>query len=158
MKYTANGQHNRHFELFDEQNNPLGRIDYTSWFSQTVDIKLGDVTYVIKAANFWHTSLHVLKGDDVVAELKFNWAGNMIVKFEGVSYMFKPTFWHNRYTLFTEHEMGIITLVPDFKWAKMSFNYDIETDDNYTEGKNALLILILMYCCNHIHTRSHAAM
>jgi hypothetical protein len=79
----------------------------------------------------------------------------MVVKLGDKSYVFKTGFWYNKYTLFTEHEKGIITLAPDFQWSKFSFNYEIETDDNYDEGKNALLILILIYCCNHIHTRSY---
>lgn len=157
MKYTAKGEHNRHFELFDENNNSLGMVDYDGWFSMKVRITQGRSEYTVVSANFWHTELHVSKGDEVVAKLKFSWSGGMSVDFRDKSYMFKAGFWHNKFNLLTETNQEIITLKPDFQWKIFSFNYEIETDDNYEEGRNALLILILIYCCNQMKSLAASA-
>lgn len=149
MKYTAKGEHNRHFELFDENNNSLGMVGYDGWFSMKVKITQGSSEYRVESANFWHSELNVMKGEEIVAKVKFNWGG-MTIEYLGKSYMFKSGIWHNKFSLVTDTDHPIITLKPDFKWTQFSFNYQIETDDNYTEGKSALLVLILIYCCNHM--------
>lgn len=149
MKYTAKGEHHRNFELFDENNNSLGIIGYDGWFSMKVKITQGSSQYSIESANFWHTELEVKKGDDVAATIKFGWGG-MTIDYQGKTYKFKTGMWQNKYTLSGETDHPIITLKPDFQWTKFSFNYEIETDDNYTEGKSALLVLILIYCCNYM--------
>lgn len=149
MKYTAKGEHHRNFELFDENNNSLGMIGYDGWFSMKVKITQGSSQYHVESANFWHTELQVKKGDEVAATIKFGWGG-MSIDYQGKTYMFKAGMWHNKFSLVTDTDHAIITLKPDFQWTKFSFNYQIETDDNYTEGKSALLILILIYCCNQM--------
>lgn len=149
MNYTAKGEHHRNFELFDENNNSLGMIGYDGWFSMKVKITQGSSQYSIESANFWHTELEVKKGDDVAATIKFGWGG-MTIDYQGKTYKFKTGMWQNKYTLSAETDHPIITLKPDFQWTKFSFNYEIETDDNYTEGKSALLVLILIYCCNYM--------
>jgi len=149
MKYTAKGEHHRNFELFDENSNSLGMIGYDGWFSMKVKITQGSSQYNVESANFWHTELQVKKDDDVVATIKFGWGG-MNIDYQGKTYKFKTGMWQNKYTLCGETDHPIITLKPDFQWTKFSFNYQIETDDNYTEGKSALLVLILIYCCNYM--------
>ncbi|MBS1771721.1 MAG: hypothetical protein JST82_02585 [Bacteroidetes bacterium] len=158
MRYTAKGQHNKDFELFDVDGNSLGRLDYEGWFSMKVSILIGDDKYDIQSSSFWQTKLEVLKGDRVVADLKYNFGGNMVVNYHDVgTYLFKPSFWHSKFSLHTEHEKEIIMLKPDFQWRTFKFDYDIETDDNYLEGKNPLLVLILIYCCNHMKQRGAGA-
>jgi hypothetical protein len=158
MKYTAKGEHNKHFELLNTENNSLGRLDYTGWFSIKSDIVIGSDTWHIAPSNIWNTKIQVTKNEATIAELKYNWVGHMVIKLEdGQTYLFKPAFWHNKYSLLTEHEKEIIVLKPDFQWSKFSYNYEIETDDNYDEGKSALLVLILIYCCNQVHARGYAS-
>lgn len=157
MRYTAKGQRNIHFELYDDNENILGRIDHDGWFVNKATISIHDISYELRAVNFWQNKIEVSRGDTVVAELKFNWAGNIIVEIDGNEYLLRPNFWHSKYTLYTKEEHGIITLQSDFKWSNMSFVYDIETDDNYTEGRNVLLILILVYSYLRIRRSGYVA-
>lgn len=154
MKYIAKGEHNRHFELFAEDGRSLGRVDYDGWFSVHVDLVVGDDVYSLGASNFWNTSFQVVKNDNVVAELKVNWWNNLVIEMTGgATYLFKHDFWPHKYTLYTEHEKPIVRLEQDFVLSKFSFNYEMETDDNYSEANNPLLLLMLIYCCNHRHGR-----
>lgn len=158
MRYIAKGQRNRHFELLDEEENVLGRIDHDGWFLNKANITIHNMVYEMSAVNFWQNKIEVSTGDIVVAELKFNWAGNIIIELaEGGHYLLKPNFWHSKYTLYTQEEKGIITLQSDFKWSSMSFIYDIEADDNYAEGRNVLLLLMLIYSYQRIRRSSYVA-
>jgi hypothetical protein len=156
MKYTAKGQ-NRRFELFDENERSLGYIDHTGWFPEKVQITTGNEVYKVENVNFWNTKQEIRKGEETVAEIKIKWAGSMEITMRaGGTYVFKPDFWHSTYTLYTEHGAGIAVVRSDFKWSKFAFSYDIETDDNYRESNNPLLLLILTYCCNNLKKRASA--
>lgn len=156
MRYTAAGTHNRHFELFTDDNRSLGRIDYTGWFSTNATITLtnGDV-YNVMPTNFWQTTIELSKNDVVIADVKRNWAMNIIVNIHGgADYYFKNVGFLNRhYALIGDQDREVVALAPDFQWSTLSFNYEIETDDNYNELANAALLLFLIYCCNSMHGR-----
>lgn len=154
MKYTAKGTHNRHFELLDTNGFALGKLDYTSWFTITSEITLQDgIQYSITPSNFWHTSIDVKSVDNTIASLKFNWKGQIVISMaDGQSYMFKRKgFFNMHFALFNEHEHELIVVNQKFELAKLTFNYFIETDDNYKEGKDTVLLLLLVYCANYMH-------
>ena len=154
MKYTAKGTHNRHFELLDANDFALGKLDYTSWFTIKSEITLQDGTvYNLASSNIWHTSIDVNSIDNTIASLKFNWKGQIVVSLQGgQTYMFKRKgFFNMHFGLFNEHEQEIIIVNQKFELAKLSFNYFIETDDNYKEGKDIVLVLLLVYCANYMH-------
>ncbi len=153
MQYTAKGIHNRHFELLDSTETTLGKLDYTTWFSTKAEVLLpnGD-KYEIGNSNMWHTMLHMTKDDAEKCTMKYNWKAQIIITMEGgTTYMLKPKgFFHSSYVLMNEQEQELVTLHPDFQWAKLTFNYAIETNDNYTEAQDPVLILLLLYCTNHM--------
>lgn len=155
MKYTAKGTHNRHFELMDENNFALGKLDYTSWFTIKSEIKLPDGRVLnIAPTNIWHTSIDLTAGDHVLASLKLNWKGQTVVSLnDGDNYIFKRRgFFNMHFGLFNRDEHEVVIVNQKFELSKLSFNYYIETDDNYNEGKNVVLILLLVYCANYMHS------
>lgn len=160
MQYTAAGTHNRHFELFTDDNKSLGRLDYTSWFSTNASITLanGD-TYTIAPTNFWQTTIELVKNNVVIANVKRNWAMNIIVSIEGgPDYYFKNVGFLNRhYALIGDQDREVVALSPDFQWSTLSFNYEMETDDNYSELTDPAFLLFLIYCCNSLHGRGGGA-
>jgi hypothetical protein len=160
MQYTAKGNHNREFELFDTNNNSLGILDYTQWFSIKAKVVMpnGD-NYEIAPSNFWQTAIEMYHNDTVIASVKRNWVMNVIVTLGDSShYYFKSVGLLNRhFALITEQDHEIAVLKPDFQWSKLSFHYEIETDDNYKELSDPVIILFLMYCCNFIHSKGGGA-
>ncbi len=160
MNYTVKGEHNRHFELFDANNNSLGKLDYTSWFSiRSAIVMQSGKTYEIAPANVFQTSIQLNEGDTKLGSLKFNWKGQIIISMEnGKTYTFKRVgFFHSHFGLFTEHDQEIVILNQHFKLSEFSFNYTIETDDNYTEGKDVQILLLMVYCANYMHSMAAAA-
>ena len=156
MQYTAKGVHNRHFELLDASSTAVGKLDYTSWFSINAEIHLQDGSvYGIGSTNFWHTSIHMTKDGIEVCNIKYNWKGQTIVTFAaGGTYLIKHTgFFNSGFVLVNENERELISMKADFDWSKLSFNYLIETNDDYAEGKDVTLILLALYCTNQMKNR-----
>ncbi len=159
MQYTAQGNHNREFELFDSNNSSLGILDYTQWFTikAKVIIPNGD-SYNIAPKNFWLTDIEMNKNDIATASVKRNWAMNVIVTIgDSSQYYFKGVGLLNRhFALLTEQDHEIAVLKPNFQWSKFTFDYEIETDDNYKELSDPVILLFLIYCCNYIHSNGGA--
>ncbi len=155
MNYTAKGIHNRHFELLNEAGAPLGKLDYTSWFSTKSAIILeSGKGYEIGSTGVFQTAIEITSGGVVIGSLKFNWKGQIVLTMEGGKhYIFKRVgFFNSHFGLFTEASKEIVVLKQHFKMAELSFDYDIETDDNYAEGKDISLLLLLIYCANYMHS------
>lgn len=160
MNYTASGTRNRRYELLDANNNPLGILDYPSMFSRrSAVIEQGGATYEIAAVGFWQTSTEIRRNGTKIATLKFSLRKGLVITMEnGPTYVFKRVgFFNSHFGLFTEHEQEIIALKYHFKLAKFSNDYTIETNDNYTEGKNIILLLLMVYCANYMHSMAAAA-
>ncbi|MGN6476060.1 MAG: hypothetical protein ACTHKV_02455 [Flavipsychrobacter sp.] len=150
MRYTAKGEHNRHFELYDDNGDSIGRIDYDGWFSVNVTLQYRGMEYQVAPSNVWHTAILVTQGDREVAEIRQNWAGHLVLHLaDGNTYLYKHGFFDTRMTLYNADEQVLVVVQPDFKWSKFSFNYEMEANDNYLEAKDGLLMLILIYCCNN---------
>jgi hypothetical protein len=159
MNYTAKGTHNRHFELFDANDAALGKLDYTSWFTIKSTIELnGGKSFEIAPANIWHTSIDITANDVMIGSMKFSWKGQIIVTLEnGKTYYFKRIgFFNSHYALLNEQDHELIKLDQQFILSKLTFNYFLETDDNYAEANDPLLVLLTIYCANYMHNRHTA--
>ena len=156
MQYTATGQRRQYFELYNDANEPLGRLNYSVWLSTNADIVLpaGD-TYRVGPSNFWLTSMEMTSGDTCIAAAKRGWAMNVVVTLGGVDYHFKGEGLLNRhYVVTTDAGQEIAVLRPNIQWHSFSFTYEIETNDNYRELANPAIVLFLIYCCNYITSGS----
>jgi len=152
MVYKIKGVHNRHFELFDENDNPAGRLDYINLLSSKADITLanGNV-YHIAHAGIFGISIEIEHNDNVIGTLKFNWKSQVIINFgDSETYVFKGKgFWHHHYVLLDGAGNELAIIHPDFEWSKMSHDYEIEMNPAHQDkAKNILLPLILTFCAN----------
>ncbi len=161
MKYNLKGTYKRHFELFDDRDTYLGKLDYPSWFSIKANIILPSGEEVeIAPTSMWQTKVEFRSGERLIGSLKFNWKGQIVIQMEnGPGYIFKRVgFFNFHYGLFNENEHELVAMKQHFKLSEFSFSYTAETDDNYAEGKDALLLLIMAYCGNYMHAAASAAM
>lgn len=160
MKYNAKGTNNRHFELLNERQEIIGKLDYTSWIShKKAELHIGDKAYEVKPTSMMHTTMAIHDGDTKLYTLKFNWKGQIVIQKEGGSaYTFKRVgFFNAHYGLFTEHEQEIVVLKQHYELSKWSFSYELETDDNYAEGKDTMMLLAIIYSVNMMHMTYAAA-
>lgn len=152
MKYTAKGTHNRHFELLDENNCNMGRLDYESWFTTSAIIELPDgEKYNIEKGSFWHTTIQLLKEGNLVCTLSFNWKGQIVlVLADGREYMQKLSgLFSLHYEMVDRQEQQVLTLHQDFNFAKLTFNYTIDMLGNSTGLPDAVVALLNIYCTNY---------
>lgn len=155
MKYNAKGTYKRHFELFDDKETNLGKLDYANWFSIKAEIALPDgKKYEIAPTSLFQTSVAITADGVQLGKLKFNWKGQIVINLEnGQSYIYKRVgFLSSHFGLFNESEHELVTLKQHFQLSTFSFNYTIETDDNYAEGRDAYFVLLLVHCANYFHS------
>lgn len=156
MKFTATGKRNSFFELLDEHEVSLGKLDYTSWFSIKAAIELPNgKIYDLIPQGIFHTSVSVMDGATTIASLTFNWKGQIIINIEnGSTYAFKRVgFFNYHFGVINEHEHETAMVRQQFKITEFTFHYQIETDDNYPEMNKPEFVLMLIYCCNYLHSR-----
>lgn len=154
MKYTAKGTNNRHFELLNDKQELVGKLDYTSWLShRKAELHVGDKAYEVKPTNMMQTTIAIHDGETTLYTLNFNWKGQIVIQKEGgQAYTFRRVgFFNAHYGLFTEQEREIVILNQHYELSKWSFSYDMETDDNYAEGKDTMMLLAVLYSINMMH-------
>jgi|GEM_PF-4391747 len=159
MKMKANGKSGRHFLLLDEQGREAGRLDYTSWLSGRVAVlRAGGKEYKIAPRKTFDTTIRVMENDTLLYSLKHAWAGLRITGNEGrPSYTIRRVgFLKGHYGLFTEQKQEIVKLKQHFELSAWSVRFDIETDDNYPEGNDSVLLMLLVFCVNYMRRASAA--
>ncbi len=160
MKFTARGKNNRHFSLLDEQGREAGMLDYTSWLSRReAVVHVGGKEYKIAPRKTFDTTVRVMENDTLLYSLKFAWGGLKITGSDGrASYnMRRVGFFKGHYGLFTAYKQEIVKLKQHFELSAWSVQFDIETDDNYAEKNDSVLLLLLVFCVNYIHSSYAAA-
>lgn len=158
MRYNVNAEHNRHFELRDEEDNIAGRLDYPSWFTTKAEITIGNTRYRIEPSNFWQTAMHVTRDDgQQILEFRRDWRGNIVLTFsDGRSYMLKRNgFWMRNFVMVTQDDQEILQLESHFDWSALQFKYQVQTTDRNIEANDPVILLTIIYCCNYQH--SHGA-
>ncbi len=153
MNYTAKGKYNRYFELFDTNNMSIGELDYPKWYAvRYATIASGGRTYEISPTGFFRNGSIVTSGDAQICMMKFHGLGRMTITMEnGPVYTFRRVGFFNGYmALFNEHDREIIKITQTTVWAIWNREYAVATDDNYSEGMQPFLILLLVYCANYL--------
>lgn len=159
MKYTAKGTHNRHFELLDENNSFVGRLDYESWFTTSALIELPDgAKYNIEKGSFWHTTIQLLKEGNLLCTLSFNWKRQIVlVMADGREYMQRlSSAFSFHYEMIDRQEEQVLTMHQDFNLSKLTFNYNLDVLNNNTGLPDAVVALLNIYCANYRRNLSGA--
>ena len=159
MKYIAKGNQNRHFELRDTVGELKGNLDYTSWFSRrSADVQVPGASYTIAPTGTLQTTIALKSGEDPLITGKFNWKGQIVLHTpDGHSYVLKRTsVFGGTFGLFNDEEREIMVLHQHFEIKGWSFCYEIDTDESHREYKDIPLILMLLYCINHMHLGAYA--
>jgi len=160
MDYMVNGRLNRYYEITDSEGRSLGRIDYPTWYAySTAVITQAGKTYDIARLGIFKQGVGITSDGARVGTVKFGGWGKIIISREGgPSYTLKRVGFFNGYVgLFTEHGQEIIKVKQTNKWAFRKFTYKIETDDNYAEGRDIFLVLLLIFCIGLVRTYSYAS-
>jgi hypothetical protein len=152
MELTVKSQEKRVFEISDE-NNIIAELIYPKWYSYDAELKFNNSEYQFKSVGFWGTKLVLNQNDKSLFSFRLHWNGGLEIKdiIKEESYfleskgIFKRTF-----NLFNNKKEHLATLVPDYKWNKLEYEYLVSTDDEFFKSfENKLLIFSVIYGVNY---------
>lgn len=161
MQYTVNSEGNRHFEVFNEQNDLLGTMDFAAWRHNRGEITtVNHLTYNIAPTGFWQTTIAITRHDMPFAEIKAKLGARMQLNFanENRTYSFrKKGFWSSNYMVVDEDDHEIAFMEVSYNWRKWKFDYNIEVHANMLNKEANLILPMLMICCARYIRRRQAA-
>ena len=159
MRYMVTGDGNRHFEVINEQNAPVGALDYQTWLPNRARMTtFGGIVYDIAPTGFWQMTMAVTRDDVPFAELKRTPAVGMEVRLAtGVVYTFRrKNLWQGYYSLENEVQEEMATIYRTFNWRKFNFDYDIETFMPATDLQtDQLLPMLIVYCMRSMNVQHY---
>ena len=127
----------------------LGDLTYKSLFSYEAEINFTNSDhYDIKSVGFFGTSIAVTKNEIVIATLKMNWKGQIVMTFQDAQeFVFKAKgIFNNKYVIENKEEEELIRFEPTFNWGKFNYNYKISYDKN---PQDLLFVLLGVYAANY---------
>lgn len=159
MNYGIKGRSFRQYELSDSNDMPLGTLSYPSRMNyRKAEISCGATTYQLAPAGFFSREVVISENGNRIGAIAMKGFSGMHISIDGGStYIVKRVGLFNSHMgLFTQNKQEIAKATLTSKWAIWKLNYSIETDDNYTEGKDRLLLLLIIYCNNAMRAASAA--
>lgn len=159
MIYTAGSMNSRHLTVLNEQQEPVGRIDYNKWWNMyEAEIATRDNNvYYASRENFWLTSVNLTKNGVAYMEMKYNWGAKMVLAFEnGRLLTFKKrSMWSiGNYILLDEYEQEMARVQSYLKLKLMNYSYEMDIYPNSLDKEaNEVLPSILVYCTRYLHLR-----
>lgn len=130
----------------------LSSLAYTNWTLTELEIIINNSIFEIKPKGFWGTTKELKLNDTLILSIKLDWKGNMILHFEGENeendFLFKRNgIFSNSYVLQNSQDDILLEIKPDFKWNKLKFEFNIETNDILENMNNKyLLIMCTLFC------------
>lgn len=157
--YKANAKNTWNFSL-TEDSRKIGDLAYEKWYSFKAEIKLsGREKYKLEPKGFWDSKIELTDGRQSLLEFKMGWKGILINSFfegEEKTYLLKlKGLLSNQYILLDTDQEELLVAQANFKWKKLTFDFDIETSEKF-EGfeHKELLLLTILHCINYYMTIS----
>ena len=162
MRYTVKNSSHRHIEVFNENEDLVGTIDYAAWKPAKAEITLlNDIHYQAAATGFWQTTIAIRRDGLSFAEIKPDWSFGLKITFPHHAQPFifrKKSFWNSDYMLVDAEGNEIAQVKVDFKWTAWSFGYEAEVYPNMLDKElNMILPVLMIYCARYTRTRYAAA-
>ena len=162
MRYTVKNSSHRHIEVFNENDDLAGAIDYAAWRPTKAEITLpNDVKYQTAATGFWQTTIAITRDGLSFAEIKPDWSFGLRITLPDHAQPFifkKKSFWSSDYILVDVEGNEIALVKVDFKWSGWGFDYQAEVYPNMLDKElNMILPVLMIYCAGYTRTRYAAA-
>lgn len=160
--YTVNTESAKTLKLYENQK-LLGELNFENLFSYQCNITLsGGKIYQIKPKGIWGTTIELLENNMVLINFKMHWAGDIVIttRFDSIKnqYMLqKKGFFEYRFSLHDKEERQLLTVMPNYKWNKLRYNYNIQTSDDFENHEHKLLMLMAVTYCIKYYMAQMAA-
>ena len=150
---VAKSINSRNFQLFDENNQILGELIYSKWYSTKAEIKIGTKIYKTDTKGFWTTSIEISEYEKVLLKFKMDWKGNIIMTSlqDGEKHFIikKEKWYSNILVMKDENEKVYFHLKRNFKWKDFKFHYEIALE----EDLDAITLLSIIHVVNYFSSQ-----
>lgn len=153
-EYYAKSNNSLSFEVMDDDQ-PLGKLTYSSWFSFNAEIETLDHTYQVEPKGFWGTTIELKDNDKVLLKFRMNWNGEIVMQtyFDEIKsgYLFKHRgIFKDSFVLADQHGTELFVMKPHLKWDTLNYEYQITTSESFDVLSNKeILLLNSLHCANY---------
>ncbi|MEJ1242233.1 hypothetical protein WBG78_29060 [Chryseolinea sp. T2] len=150
--YVVNSTNSRDFSL-SKNNVVAGNLKYSKWYSFDAEIALANRSvYVLEPKGFWNSKIELKKDDEPILYFEMGWKGIVIHFNDGErKYLLRLAgLLSSKYVLVDTDENELLAVKTDFKWSKMTLDFNIETSREFDRLENGeVFLLTLIHCINY---------
>jgi uncharacterized protein YxjI len=149
--YMVKSTSNLTFSLTQNEN-VLGRLAYSRWFSVKASIELPEKTFRIEPKGFWVRTFEVKDNENTLLKFKRKWNGEILIHtyFDNENeFVFKRKgALKDSFILVDKAGTELLIIQPGLNWSKLNYEYQI-TSDHYGNTVNDItLLLVAIHCAN----------
>lgn len=157
MRYLATGRNNRNFKVFDERDEMIGELVYTSAFSRKAQIATNDnAVYDVIPAGFWLNKAEISQNGMPIATVKYTLGNGADLWFEtGLNLNLKlKNIWRYEYIVRDTDGNKVGNVFVNFAWRTMSYNYEMDLQVAVRDTRiNTILPIIIAFCTQYMRSR-----
>lgn len=150
--YKVNSKNSSDF-ILTMKNVKIGELKYLKWYSFKSEIVLADNSrYQLEPKGFWDSKIEVKQGEEIILYFEMGWKGIMInLNNSGTKYLLRSKgLLSSKFVLVDTDEKELLAIENDFKWMELTFNFNIETSNEFDNFDNKeILLLTTLHCVNY---------
>lgn len=148
------------YSLLDEGGKETGRLIKEGVFTCKVHIETEDGQFnFVKDGIF--SPVKINRNGREIGEVKSSWDGiRFKLDWGSRIHQYKvcrKSIWKSTFKLTNENKEELISIIPQFKWKKMNYDYRIEANERQTSGTNPMVILLAVYGVRKLLEHQYAA-
>jgi hypothetical protein len=148
------------YSLLDEGGKETGRLIKEGIFTCKAHIETqeGQLNFVKKS---FFSPIKIDRNGREIGEVKSGWdsiqfkldLGSRIQQYK----LCRKSFWKLTFKLTNEYKEELVSIIPQFKWRKMHYDYRIEINPSRPSASNPFVILLAIYGVRKMLERQYAA-
>ncbi|MES2829479.1 MAG: hypothetical protein V4687_15065 [Bacteroidota bacterium] len=154
-EYQAKSKNSKVFDL-TRGDEFIGTLTYESWFKFNALVEMANHRfYQIEPKGFWGTKIELKENGNVLLKFEMNWSSEIVIKTYSKQidsgYILKHKgILKESFILADEAGIEILTMKPDFKWSKMSYEYQLTSSDSFEKlPEKEILLMAAIHGVNY---------
>lgn len=150
--YKSNSTNSRDFNL-TKDDVAVGALSYTKWYSFKAIVTTADNSvYELEPKGFWDSKIELKKEGVPLLYFEMGWKG-IVIHFYNSDKKYQlrlKGLLSSKFVLFDTEEKELLAIETDFKWSKLSLDFNIETSKEFDNFENKeVLLLTTLHCVNY---------
>jgi hypothetical protein len=150
--YKVNSTNTSDF-ILTTKNVKIGELKYSKWYSFKADMLLADNSlYQLVPKGLWDSKIELKQGEKTILYFEMGWKGIVIHFIESdKNYLLRlKGLLSSKFLLMDTDEKELLAVETDFNWRKLTFDFTIETSNEFDNLENKeVLLLTVLHCVNY---------